>query len=91
LKHDDLLPHLRDAEQRLGKDKGQTDTAMRRRISGQITPVNGNTIPCQPLHEWHWCVAVEVGFMVHIFLQNIKNTRRRFFAFFPRRNGAEAN
>ena len=51
----------------------------------------GNPVPCEPLHIWHWCIAVEVGFVVDFLLQNIESTYGRFFAFFTGRDRAENN
>ena len=64
---------------------------MRRWISGQMAAMYGNPVPCQPLHIRHWGIAIEVGFVIDIFLQNIESTNGRFFAFFTGRNRAEAN
>ena len=64
---------------------------MRSRITGQITSVNSNAVPCQSLHVGHWRVAVEIGFVVDIFLQNVEDTGRGFFTLLARRYRAEAD
>lgn len=54
--------------EKLSKSDWHSYASMGRRIAGQLPRVHRYSRPRQPLHEWHRCRIIEVGFMMYLFL-----------------------
>src|SRR5262245_29272043 len=74
-------------EQALGKARRQPDTAMRGRMARQLTGVQRNPRPGDPLHEGHRGIIVEIGVVLAVFLKNAVDAGRRLVSGLPGRDG----
>src|SRR4029453_10162647 len=75
--HDDSYAEIGDGPQLLGEVVRHANAAMRGRIARQHAFVQRHPGPGDALHVWHRRIAVEVGPVVAVLLDDAEDARRR--------------
>ena len=86
-RHNHAHAQLGQIEQMCSEGKRQTNAAVRGRISRQQTTVQSNARPRKSLHMGHVGIIIQVGVMLGVFLNDAKDTNRRFASRLTARNG----